>query len=84
MATGYSRVPPSIHEAERNIRILRVSCRSAMNFAREPLLAEPEENREASDAARWQRRTPTTECLDEGSEPGSPSTAVALSKIPAP
>jgi hypothetical protein len=32
---------PSSHIAKRNIRILRVSCRSAMNSAREPFFEEP-------------------------------------------
>ena len=43
-AQRLSRVPLCVHEAKRNMLIFPLSCRSAMNFARESLSEEPMRN----------------------------------------
>src|SRR5271169_1369268 len=59
-----SRVPLCVHEAERNMRIFPVSCRSAMNFARESRSEEPMRN----SGSVWRKAFATTN--SDGGMPG--------------
>src|SRR5271169_304074 len=59
-----SRVPLSGHEAMRNIRILPLSCRSAINFARESLSEELMRN----SGSVWRKAFATTN--SDGGMPG--------------
>src|SRR5271169_2690610 len=61
---SYSRVPLSGHEAKRNIRILPLSCRSAMNFARESVSEELMRN----SGSVWRKAFATTN--SDGGMPG--------------
>src|SRR6202049_859343 len=59
-----SRVPLCVHEAKRNMLIFPLSCRSAMNFARESLSEEPMRN----SGSVWRNAFATTN--SDGGMPG--------------